>query len=169
MFFKPNFYGHHPPCCRWLCTRSACSDVKSVLKCSWYLAWIQGASGNRKTSTYGTYLPRFERQQKFLTAKTMQKPMKHLFKLPKTGPKLPKRRRHYNKTADCTSTIPIRVFWLAGSILVTYLPLFDPLKNLHPHRCTSSVFQTPLAWIGKYSAIFAVIYANGPKLLRATS
>jgi hypothetical protein len=43
-------------------------------------------------------------------AKTMQKPMNHLFKLPKTGPKSPKCRRHYNKTADGTSRIPIRVF-----------------------------------------------------------
>jgi|AntAceMinimDraft_5_1070358.scaffolds.fasta_scaffold28136_2 hypothetical protein len=69
----------------------------------------------------------------FLTAKTMQKPMNHLLKRAKTGPKSQKRRRHYNKTADGTSIIPIRVFWLAGSILVTYLPLFDPQKNLHPH------------------------------------
>jgi hypothetical protein len=45
-----------------------------------------------------------------LTAKNMQKPMNHLFKRPKTGPKSPKRRRHYNKTADGTSGIPIRVF-----------------------------------------------------------
>jgi hypothetical protein len=50
------------------------------------------------------------RRQKFLTAKTMQKPMNHLLKLPKTGPKSPNRRRHYNKTADDTSRIPIWVF-----------------------------------------------------------
>ena len=48
--------------------------------------------------------------------------MNHLFKRPKTGPKSPKRRRHYignfwltiqntaNKSADGTSRIPIRVF-----------------------------------------------------------
>jgi len=36
--------------------------------------------------------------------------MNHLLKRPKTGPKSPKRRRDYNKTADGTSRIPIRVF-----------------------------------------------------------
>jgi hypothetical protein len=50
------------------------------------------------------------RRQKFLIAKTMQKLMNHFFKRPKTGPKSPKRRRHYNKTADGTSRTPIRVF-----------------------------------------------------------
>jgi hypothetical protein len=50
------------------------------------------------------------RRQKFLTAKNMQKPMNHLLKRQKTGPKSPKRRRYYNKTADGTSRIPIRVF-----------------------------------------------------------
>jgi hypothetical protein len=49
-------------------------------------------------------------RQKFLTAKTMKKNMNHLFKRPKTGPKSPKRRRHYEKTAGGTSRIPIRVF-----------------------------------------------------------
>jgi hypothetical protein len=39
-------------------------------------------------------------------AKTHEPPLKQ----PKTGPKSPKRRRHYNKTADGTSRIPIRVF-----------------------------------------------------------
>jgi len=43
-------------------------------------------------------------------SKTMQKPMNHHLKRQKTGPKSPKRRRHYNKTADGTSRIPIRVF-----------------------------------------------------------
>jgi hypothetical protein len=43
-------------------------------------------------------------------SKNKQKPMNHLLKRKKTGPKLPKRRRHYNKTADGTSRIPIRVF-----------------------------------------------------------
>jgi hypothetical protein len=53
------------------------------------------------------------RRQEFLTAKRLQKPMSHLFKRLKTGPKSPKRRRHYNKAADGISIIPIRVFdWL---------------------------------------------------------
>jgi hypothetical protein len=50
------------------------------------------------------------RRQKFLKAKNMQKPINHLLKRPKTGPKSPKRRRGYNKTADGSSRIPIRVF-----------------------------------------------------------
>jgi hypothetical protein len=43
-------------------------------------------------------------------SKNDAKPMNHLPKRPKTGPKSPKRRRDYNKTADGTSRIPIRVF-----------------------------------------------------------
>jgi hypothetical protein len=46
----------------------------------------------------------------FFNSKTMQKTMNHLIKRQKTGPKSPKRRRHYKKTADGTSRIPIRVF-----------------------------------------------------------
>jgi hypothetical protein len=62
-----------------------------------YLVWSGKKSADR-------------RRQKFLTAKTMRKPMNHLLKRPKTGTKSPKRRRDYNKTADGTSIIPIRVF-----------------------------------------------------------
>ena len=43
-------------------------------------------------------------------SKNHAKPMNHLLKRPKTGPKSPKRRLDYNKTADGTSIIPIRVF-----------------------------------------------------------
>jgi hypothetical protein len=70
-----------------------------------------------KNCTYGTYLPRLQREKsarsppaEIFDSKTIQKPMNHLFKRPKTGPKSPKRRRHYIKTADGTSIIPIRVF-----------------------------------------------------------
>jgi hypothetical protein len=42
------------------------------------------------------------------------------------------------------SATALSAFSLVQKVGATYLPLFDPPKNLHPHRCTPSVFQTPL-------------------------
>jgi len=39
--------------------------IRALLPTQLLILWgsTQGASGNRKTSTYGTYLPRFERKK----------------------------------------------------------------------------------------------------------
>jgi hypothetical protein len=71
----------------------------------------------KKTSTYGTYLPRLERKKicrsppaEIFNSKKHAKTHEPPFKTAENRPKITEAPGHYNKTADGTSRIPILVF-----------------------------------------------------------